>query len=142
MLISPYLIAAGAGWVAAQGSKSIVAAVRGRSVRKLQSLYISGGMPSAHSATVMALATVVGLRDGIDTAVFSIACVFAAVVMYDAMMVRRSSGRQGEILKQLITEVKSPIVTPRFAKGHEPLEVLVGALVGILVGCVVFFATK
>ncbi|MDO4684768.1 MAG: divergent PAP2 family protein [Candidatus Saccharibacteria bacterium] len=141
-MISPYLIAATCGWVAAQGGKYIVEVVRGRSVQKLRSIYVSGGMPSAHSATVVALAAIVGLRDGIDSAVFAVAAVFAAVVMYDAMMVRRSSGKQGEVLKQLITEVKSPIQTPRFAKGHEPVEVLVGAILGVIIGCVVFFATK
>lgn len=141
-MVSPYLIAAVCGWIAAQGGKYILAVIKGRSVQKLRSIYVSGGMPSAHSATVVALATVVGLRDGIDSAVFAVAFVFAAVVMYDAMMVRRSSGKQGEVLKRLITEVKSPIQTPRFAKGHEPAEVLVGAILGVIIGCVVFFATK
>lgn len=141
-MISPYLVAALCGWIAAQGSKYILAVVKGRSVQKLRSIYVSGGMPSAHSATVMALTTVVGLRDGVGSAIFAVAFAFAAVVMYDAMMVRRSSGKQGEVLKQLITEVNSPIKTPRFAKGHEPIEVLVGATVGVIIGCVVFFATK
>ena len=61
--------------------------------------------------------------------------------MYDAMMVRRSSGKQGIILKKLISEINSPIKTPRFAKGHEPIEVLVGAVIGVAIGTVVYFAT-
>ena len=140
-MLSPYLIAALLGWIIAQGSKYIFALIKGRSVRKLQSLYISGGMPSAHSATVTALVSVIGLKNGIDSGLFGLGLVFASVVMYDAMMVRRSSGKQGIILKKLISEINSPIKTPRFAKGHEPIEVLVGAVIGVVIGTVVYFAT-
>ena len=140
-MMSPYLIAALLGWIIAQGSKYIFALIKGRSVRKLQSLYISGGMPSAHSATVMVLVSVIGLKNGIDSGLFGLGFVFASVVMYDAMMVRRSSGKQGIILKKLISEINSPIKTPRFAKGHEPIEVLVGAVIGVAIGTVVYFAT-
>ena len=140
-MLSPYLIAALLGWIIAQGSKYIFALIKGRSVRKLQSLCISGGMPSAHSATVMALVSVIGLKNGIDSGLFGLGFVFASVVMYDAMMVRRSSGKQGIILKKLISEINSPIKTPRFAKGHEPIEVLVGAVIGVAIGTVVYFAT-
>ena len=136
-MLSPYLIAALLGWIIAQGSKYIFALIKGRSVRKLQSLYISGGMPSAHSATVTALVSVIGL----DSGLFGLGFVFASVVMYDAMMVRRSSGQPGIILKKLISEINSPIKTPRFAKGHEPIEVLVGAVIGVAIGTVVYFAT-
>ena len=140
-MLSPYLIAALLGWIIAQGSKYIFALIKGRSVRKLQSLYISGGMPSAHSATVTALVSVIGLKNGIDSGLVGLGFVFASVVMYDAMMVRRSSGKQGIILKKLISEINSPIKTPRFAKGHEPIEVLVGAVIGVAIGTVVYFAT-
>ena len=98
-------------------------------------------MPSAHSATVTALVSVIGLKNGIDSGLFGLGFVFASVVMYDAMMVRRSSGKQGIILKKLISEINSPIKTPRFAKGHEPIEVLVGAVIGVAIGTVVYFAT-
>ena len=140
-MLSPYLIAALLGWIIAQGSKYIFALIKGRSVRKLQSLYISGGMPSAHSATVMALVSVIGLKNGIDSGLFGLGFVFASVVMYDGMTVRRSSGKQGIVLKKLISEINSPIKTPRFAKGHEPIEVLVGAVIGVVIGAVVYFAT-
>ena len=140
-MLSPYLIAALLGWIIAQGSKYIFALIKGRSVRKLQSLYISGGMPSAHSATVTALVSVIGLMNGLDSGLCGLGFVFASGVMYDAMMVRRSSGKQGIILKKLISEINSPIKTPRFAKGHEPIEVLVGAVIGVAIGTVVYFAT-
>jgi len=99
-------------------------------------------MPSAHSASVVALVVVVGFKDGIDSAVFGIALLFAAVVMYDAVMVRRSSGEQGAALRGLFHELKlDPIAPFRTAKGHLPREVLGGAVVGVLVGLAVYFAT-
>ena len=140
--LSPYLAAVIAGWVLAQGSKYIFSFLKTRQIGSLRQLYTSGNMPSAHSATVVALTTVVGLRDGFDSAVFGIAALLASIVMYDAVMVRRSSGEQGVAIQELIKLGKAKIVIPRAAKGHTPAEVLVGLVLGVLIGCVVFVATK
>lgn len=140
--ISPYIVAIVCGWVAAQGLKYCLIAYKEKSFRSLRHLYLSGNMPSAHSATVAALLTVVGLRDGVDSGLFGVAALFAAIVMYDAVMVRRSSGDQGRALRELIKEQKSSVRLPRVAKGHEPLEVLIGACIGVCLGVVVFLATK
>jgi acid phosphatase family membrane protein YuiD len=141
-ITSPYLIAIVAAWVIAQGLKYVFAVLKTRNLANLRQLYLSGNMPSAHSAGVVALATVIGLRNGFDSAVFGIAFLFAAVVMYDAVMVRRSSGEQGIAIQELIKISKVKIVLPRAAKGHTPAEVLVGIVLGIIIGSVVFFATK
>lgn len=142
-LLSPYLIAILAGWVIAQGLKYVFAVLKNRDlIGNVRQLYLSGNMPSAHSATVSALSTVIGLIDGFDSAIFALAALFAGVVMYDAIMVRRSSGEQGIAIQQLIGELKSKILLPRAAKGHTPLEVLAGCLIGIAIGFVVFIATK
>jgi acid phosphatase family membrane protein YuiD len=93
-------------------------------------------MPSAHSASVVALLTVVGGLDGVDTGIFAVAALFAAIVMYDAVMVRRSSGEQGAALTVLLKNQDSKIPMPRVAKGHTPVEVAVGALLGLAVGLV------
>ena len=140
--ISPYLLAVVLGWVIAQGLKYVIIAIKRRSLQSLRHLYLSGNMPSAHTATVIALVTVVGLRDGFGSGLFGLAALFATIVMYDAIMVRRSSGEQGLAIGQLIGELKSKVIVPRAAKGHEPLEVAVGACLGVLIGLVVFFATK
>lgn len=139
--ISPYLLAIAIGWIVAQGAKYIIIAVKSRSLKSFHHLYVSGNMPSAHSATVVALLTVIGLKDGFASGLFGLAALFAAITMYDAVMVRRSSGEQGIALRALLKEQGSRVKTPRVAKGHEPLEVLVGALLGGLIGAVVFFAT-
>jgi acid phosphatase family membrane protein YuiD len=142
MIASPYLLAIVLGWVIAQGMKYVFAVAKQRSFNQLRQLYLSGNMPSSHSATVMALVTVIALNDGIQSSIFALAALFGAIVMYDAMMVRRSSGEQGVAIQELIKSSKSNIRLPRAAKGHTPLEVLVGAFLGILIGLVVFFATK
>jgi len=142
MLLSPYLLAVIVGWISAQGAKYVFAVLRTKNVWQLRQLYLSGNMPSAHTATVIALVTVVGLKDGIESGLFGLGALFASVVMYDAIMVRRSSGEQGVAIQAIIKELKSKALLPRSAKGHTPLEVLVGAALGVLIGFVVFFATK
>lgn len=141
-VFSPYILAIGLAWVVSQGAKYLLVAVRQRRVDHFRQLYLSGNMPSAHSATVIALATVIGLSEGFSSALFGLSALFAGIVMYDAVMVRRSSGEQGAAIQQLIKEQKSQVALPRAAKGHQPLEVVVGALLGALVGLVVFLATK
>lgn len=141
-MISGYLIAATLGWMIAQGSKYLLMVIKHKSFDHLRQLYLSGNMPSAHSATTMALASYIGLNDGIDSGLFAVAILFAGVVMYDAMILRRSVGEQGKSLTQLIKKRKDTEVRlPRVAKGHEPLEVLVGATIGCVVGAVVYFVT-
>lgn len=143
-MLSPYLKAILAGWIVAQGTKYVIVAFKNRNFDHIRQLYLSGNMPSAHSATTVALATVVGLINGIDSAIFAVAALFAAVVMYDAVMVRRSVGEQGLALQKIIRSSakgkNAPI--PRAARGHTPLEVLVGAILGAVIGLVVFIATK
>jgi len=140
--LSPYLVAIVIAWVVAQGCKFLIAAVKKSGAIDYRQLYTSGNMPSSHSATVIALLTVVGMKTGIDSALFGIATLFAAIVMYDAIMVRRSTGEQGVAIAALIKEQKSKVSLPRSAKGHEPLEVAVGALVGLAVGLAIFFLTR
>jgi acid phosphatase family membrane protein YuiD len=142
VLFSPYIVALIAGWVVAQGAKYLIMVIRHRSFDHLRQLYLSGNMPSAHSATVVALVVVIGLRDGIDSGLFGLAALLASIVMYDAMMVRRSSGEQGKAIQQLIKEQKSTVPMPRAAKGHTPVEVLIGGALGSVIGLVVFLATK
>ncbi len=141
-IFSPYIIAILLGWVVAQGAKYLIIAVKQRTFDHVRQLYLSGNMPSAHSATVGALVTIVALRDGVDSGLFAVAALLAGIVMYDAVMVRRSSGEQGAAIQRLIKEQKSRVALPRAAKGHTPVEVVVGALLGLAIGLVVFLATK
>ncbi|SDE95218.1 hypothetical protein SAMN04488243_11746 [Thermus arciformis] len=104
----------------------------------------TGGMPSSHSATVSALAVSVGLREGFDSPLFAVAAVFALIVMYDATSIRRAAGLHAQLLNQLVEELQK-LVEKGFAQeplkellGHTYLEVLVGALLGLLVALAVY----
>lgn len=144
MDVSPYLLTIALSWVIAQGAKYIIVAIKNQNFDHLRQLYLSGNMPSAHSATVMSMATIIGLKNGFESAIFGVAIMVAMVVMYDAVMVRRSVGEQGLALQGLIRAAKNNerVVIPRAAKGHTPLEVVVGGILGVMIGLVVFFATK
>ncbi len=136
---SPYIVAGMLGWIVAQSAKYLIMSIRKRRLVPFRQLYGSGNMPSAHSATVVAVLTVIGLTDGVQSGLFGLALVFASVVLYDAVMVRRSSGEQGASLTALIKENGSSVRLPRVAKGHTPVEVAVGAFLGIVVGALVHF---
>ncbi len=145
-----YILTPLIAWAVAQSAKHMFVRYNRRrkiidqptSSRVLLPMAPSGGMPSAHSATVVALATIVGLLNGTNTPAFAVALLFAAVVMYDAMMVRYSSGEQGDAILAILKHLKSDIRPPKVARGHLPSEVAVGALIGIATALVVFFITK
>lgn len=140
-VVSPYIVVFFAAWLVAQGSKYVIKVAKTRSFNHFRQLYLSGSMPSAHSAVVMAMVVLIALREGFDSGLFGLAALIASIVMYDAVMVRRSSGEQGLAIRALIREQKSEVPLPRAAQGHTPVEVAVGALLGVLVGVVVFLAT-
>lgn len=136
-----YLLVIIVAWLGAHTIKYLVDSHNNRSYGFVARLFMSGGMPSSHSATVVSLATVIGLRNGFGSAIFGLAALFAIIVMYDAVKVRRSSGEQGLAIRQLIKEQKSTVKLPRAAQGHTPLEVLAGIVFGVVIGVVVNLST-
>jgi acid phosphatase family membrane protein YuiD len=97
----------------------------------------SSGMPSSHTAMVMALSTSVGITEGWDSVAFAIAMVFSLIVMYDAAGVRRAAGKQAKVLNVMMEDffTKKKIEEYRLKEllGHTPLEVIFGALLGMTV---------
>lgn len=98
----------------------------------------AGGFPSSHSSTVTALALAVGINYGWTSGPFTIILIFALIVIYDAMGVRRAVGRQAQILNQLQKELvrqgcSIPISTLKEAVGHSPVEVAAGIMTGFLI---------
>ena len=97
----------------------------------------SGGMPSSHSAMVVALAVSVGSIEGFNTPLFAVCLVLACIVMYDAAGVRRETGTQATVINQIIKDMllngrKISDEELKELVGHTPLEVLCGAIVGVL----------
>ncbi len=134
---NPYIVVPAATWAIAQISKFAIAAIKGRI--DFRYLYASGGMPSVHSAVVSSLAVTALLVDGADSHLFGFALIFALIVMYDSFGVRRSSGEQAVMLNLLMSNMArnrfkfdaapQPL---REILGHQPREVSVGALYGIV----------
>ena len=99
-------------------------------------------MPSSHSAMVVACATAIGKLYGIDGPFFALAAVVSAVVMYDACNVRRSAGDTARLVNQILKHVER-LTAEDFAEdlkevmGHTPLQVLMGAILGLGVGLLV-----
>jgi acid phosphatase family membrane protein YuiD len=135
LLANDVLSACVLAWLVAQLSKPILFYVYTRQLN-LRVLVSAGGMPSSHSAVVVALATRVGIDTGLSSVPFALATVFAAVVMYDAAGVRRAVSVQARILNRMLTEM---LEAQHFNEermreliGHTPFEVFVGALLGAL----------
>ena len=104
----------------------------------------SGGMPSSHTAFVVALAIMVGAALGFDSACFAISVVLAAIVMYDASGVRHETGVQGKVLNEIVRKVfvdGQPITDVELKElvGHTKLEVAGGFIVGLLTALAFIF---
>lgn len=100
----------------------------------------AGGMPSSHSAVVTSLSTMIGISEGIESPMFALSVIFAFIVMYDAAGVRRAAGKQAKILNEIVNTpgLSGVQVTGKLqeALGHTPIQVFVGAIIGIIVGLV------
>lgn len=135
---NPFVIVPLATWAVAQVTKFTLSALKGDV--NFRKLYASGGMPSVHAAVTTSLAVTALLIEGYNSAVFGFAAVFAAIVMYDSVGVRRSVGEQSVLLNAMVDGTdKGKWINPavhRVAErlGHNPVEVVVGALLGLVMG--------
>lgn len=134
---TPYIWGPILGWLAAQFVKFLLA-LRRNQTRDYSIFFKSGSMPSSHTATMVALLTVVGIIDGVGSTAFGIVGVLSGVVVYDALNVRRAVGEQGKVLGELARKAK---ITDHFytAKGHVPVDVVVGVPVGVLSALTVLY---
>jgi acid phosphatase family membrane protein YuiD len=111
----------------------------------LKGLMAYSGMPSGHSALVVSLVTIIGLREGVNTPLFAVAFIMATIVIRDALGIRRYLGEHGRILNILVRDLKNDDVLeqkyPHLLEkiGHTPVQVAVGGLIGFIVSLVGFF---
>ncbi|MFA6254708.1 MAG: divergent PAP2 family protein [Patescibacteria group bacterium] len=102
----------------------------------LRNLFISyGGMPSSHTAFAVSITTLIGLREGYDSALFALALVFTLLVMRDAVAFRGLLGKQAKVFNTLIKRFpeaeKKDLPLFREQMGHSTLEVTGGIIWGI-----------
>lgn len=150
MLTSNYLINVGfVAWLSAQVLKTLITFMISGKLN-LERMFGAGGMPSMHSALVCSIAIAMVRKVGFASPEFALSLVLAAIVMYDAMGVRRAAGEQAKVINKIVfgfqfidlsgsdEEDENRLPDPEQKKlkeflGHTPFEVLGGALLGILV---------
>ncbi len=151
-LLSNYILnVAILSWFAAQVLKTIFTFVSTKKLN-LERMFGAGGMPSAHSALVCSMAVAVSRIAGVGSPLFALASMLAAIVMYDAMGVRRAAGEQAKVINKIVFNWNKAVnddaedeepdgeiehKTLKEFLGHTPLEVLCGALLGILIAMLV-----
>ncbi|MFA6228328.1 MAG: divergent PAP2 family protein [Patescibacteria group bacterium] len=99
-----------------------------------------GGMPSSHAAFVSALATVIALREGLDSAVFAVALVLTVIVLRDAIGFRREIGKNATLTNTIAKEIfpENPEVLIRERIGHTALEAAVGLIFGVILALILY----
>lgn len=126
-------------WFIAQGAKVFLGVIAEKRFN-FRWFVDTGGMPSSHAATVSALATAIGLKYGLKSPIFAITLVFAWIILMDAQGFRRSAGKQAETLNVILDDIywKKKVREEKLKEflGHTPVEVLIGAVIGILVAII------
>ena len=149
------LISAVCAWFAAQIIKFLIGLFNNNKKSLKDFVFSMGGMPSSHSATMMGLTTAAALKDGFGSSVFAVCAIFSIIVMRDAFGVRYQTGKQAKLLNSLMkkenqssadsaqngadSEKLSKEQTFDESVGHTPMQVVIGALVGVAVGVALAF---
>lgn len=130
-------------WVSAQVIKTIINFLKTKKFNP-ERLVGAGGMPSAHSASVCAVTIAIARGVGFASPVFALSFLLAAIVMYDAMGVRRQAGEHAKVINMIVRKNKNYVTyMPKDKKdlkeflGHTPLEVMGGAMLGILIAMII-----
>ena len=142
MFGSRYILAIALAWALAQSTKVVIASLREGHLDPAP-LTQAGGMPSSHTAMVVALTTSVARNLGLGSPIFALSLVFSLIVMYDAAGVRRAAGRQAAVLNRVLDELFGQRRFDagdnlRELLGHTPMEVLAGVCLGAAVGMIPF----
>ena len=136
------LVTSVVAWLLAQIIKTLIDAYFNKTIN-WERMTGSGGMPSSHSAFVVSMTTAAAIEHGMSSSIFAICFVLASVVMYDAIGVRRETGKQAVLLNKMLEDNPFNWKPEEFEMklkeyvGHTPLQVLMGALLGILVAFMV-----
>lgn len=144
LINNPFFVVPLASWFSAQVLKLLINAAI---TKKLdwERLFGDGGMPSGHSATVSSLATIALLTNGTGSFEFAVTGVLAIIVCHDAMGVRLETGKQAQVLNEIIetfsvvAKGKLPEVELKEFVGHTPVQVAAGIALGIINACIMHY---
>lgn len=141
IITNEILMSAALSWGLAQVIKTIIHLILTKKF-VAERLIGSGGMPSCHSATVCALTTSIVINEGISSPFFAMSAILAIIVMYDARGVRRETGLQATVLNEIVDIIEKLGADVTYDEklkefiGHTPLQVLVGAILGIIIALI------
>ena len=100
-------------------------------------------MPSSHAATVCALSVSALLHYGVGSPVFALCVIQTAIVLHDARGVRLETGKQAKMINSITRFIEKSYHADVFPEeelkelvGHTPLQVLVGAILGLIIGLI------
>ncbi len=134
MSISPgqlnILLSCLVAWLLSQGVKALINLWRQRTLNIVQAIFATGGMPSAHAASVSALAMAIFLHEGVSTA-FAVALVLMFVTLRDAVGVRLAAGEQARVVNEVVVRLNLEHPALHVDHGHTTAQVVVGTMVGV-----------
>lgn len=146
MVYNGVIVAGVVGWALAQIIKTFLHTIKFKTFYA-QRLIGAGGMPSSHTSMVISSLLAVGRKDGTGSTVFALMFIFGAIVIYDAMGVRRAAGLHAREINKLKENLfkkdengKSLILNEKKLQeylGHTPIEVIGGAIVGVIIGLII-----
>jgi len=99
-----------------------------------------GGMPSGHTSFSIAGAWSVGINYGFESPVFGVAMIWATLVIFDALGIRRKTGEHAKAINSLMSDlferkdaetIKKDFQELQEILGHTPIEVTAGVITGI-----------
>lgn len=133
-LTSRLLWAVGSAWFLTQALKVVVTFVQEKRW-KWHRFVEPGGMPSSHAAMVIALLTGVGIKEGILSTLFAVTLIFALVIIYEAIGVRKKVEQQAKVLNKMLKNFPGENIKRSLQEtlGHKPLDVIIGSLIGFLI---------
>ncbi len=142
-MVLPYFIFPVIAFILAQGTKIFLKSF-GKRRLTWRDIFAYADMPSGHTATVVSLTTIIALRNGLYSAEFALGLVFMSIVITDAIGLRNYLGQHGKTLNILVKDLKEDdFLDNSYPKqlehiGHTPLQVIIGALIGIVVSVIGF----
>ena len=133
------------GFAVAQVSKFIIGCVgkERRKYKNFKELVLdfgkSGGMPSGHSSSFVALSTFFGLSEGFDSSIFALSLGMTFIIIYDAVNVRYAVGEHGKLLNEIArTDGNAKTKPQKLVEGHTISQVIAGLFIGMLIGILVY----
>ncbi|MDO4220466.1 MAG: divergent PAP2 family protein [Candidatus Saccharibacteria bacterium] len=127
------------GWLLAQTGKLIgdmISVRRPLTFKEVVDCFVrSGGMPSGHTASFVALITFFAIKNGLFANITVLALAMGIIVIYDAVNVRYAVGEQGKMLNVMAMDGKLKKKL-KVVEGHTVPQAIVGGLIGLMIGII------